>query len=183
MLHILWKVAHLDRDTLTGYQSRGHSCGIVCGWNCSWKRYKEERYRCSHIKNVVAVEISADSVKENMLDIKMAMCLFNWWYENRSNLLDKKALKKGILTLENSRIKSMYCIMHDFTDLFFSRVRNIEGLLHISLHWLPKKKQVLYKDNIVQNLNATVEKESYMNSFLLQVNTYINWNTYLKSAN
>lgn len=57
---------------------------------------------------------------------------------------------------------------------FCSRVKNLEGLLHTPLHWLSKKKQVLYKDNRVQILNAAVEKQSYINPFLLQVNTRIN---------
>lgn len=57
---------------------------------------------------------------------------------------------------------------------FCSRIRNTERLLHIPLHWLSKKKHVLYKDNIVEILNAAVEKESYISPFLLQVNTYIN---------
>lgn len=57
---------------------------------------------------------------------------------------------------------------------FCSRVKNLEELLHTPLHWLSKKKQVLYKDNRVQILNAAVEKQSYINPFLLQVNTRIN---------
>lgn len=41
-------------------------------------------------------------------------------------------------------------------------------------HWLSKKKQALSKDNIAANLNATAQKESYINPFLLAVNTCIN---------
>lgn len=47
-----------DRDIWfwTGCQSRCHSCGIVCGYICSWTRCKEASYGCSHTKNFIAVE-------------------------------------------------------------------------------------------------------------------------------
>lgn len=44
-------------------------------------------------------------------------------------------------------------------------------------HWLSKKKQAMYKNNIAANLNATVLRESYINTFLLAVNACVNWNT------